>query len=90
MTLPPDLATPLIAVVIAGTLLGFLRIVGFAYYNQVMWHNLKIQVHELRIKQQQRLLELALGELGDRDEGDVEIVGSVGPDDAGDAVADAA
>ena len=88
MSLPPDLALPLIDLIIAGTLLGFLRVVGFAYYNHVMWHNLKIEVHELRIKQQQKLLELALGELTDRDDstmGDVEVAGTITPETAADA-----
>ena len=90
MSLPPDLAVPLIAVVIAGTVLGFLRVIGFAYYNHVMWHNLRIQVHELRLRQQQRLHELALAELEDHDVDIVtaDVAGTISAAD--DAVADAA
>jgi len=54
----PDNIWFYVAAIAAWLVLGCLRIIGFEYYNAVLWHNLKIQVHNLRRQQQQRLREL--------------------------------
>ncbi len=66
MMIPPDIAHALIALLIAGCVLAFLRVTGFAFYNAVIWHNLKIEVHQMRISQQKKLYEMAVVELDDR------------------------
>jgi hypothetical protein len=44
---------------IAGLLvLACLRTIGCAYYNAVLWHNLKVDVRNLQIEQKRRLKEL--------------------------------
>jgi hypothetical protein len=44
---------------IAGLLvLACLRTIGHAYYNAVLWHNLKVEVQNLQIEQKRRLKEL--------------------------------
>jgi hypothetical protein len=53
-----DLAWVLIVVIAAWMVLGCLKAIGYGYYNAVLWHNLRIQVHNLRIEQKRRLTEL--------------------------------
>ena len=47
-----------IGLVIATAIFGCLRVIGYEYYNAVLWHNLRIEVHRLRNEQQQRLQEM--------------------------------
>ncbi len=65
MTLSPETAWILIGLVIAGTMLAILRVTGFAYYNSVVWHNLRVEVHRLRIAQQRRMYDMAMGVLSE-------------------------
>ena len=75
-----DLAWFLIALIMAWLVLGCLKAIGYGYYNAVLWHNLKIQVHQLRNEQKRRLQELddpvPTGDLASG-ESDVIIVGPV-------------
>ncbi len=59
----PDNLWIYVAAIAAWLVLGCLRTIGFEYYNVVKWHNLKVEVHKLRLKQEQRLKNLqAVGE----------------------------
>jgi hypothetical protein len=57
-SLNADLAWVLIIAIAAWMVLGCLKAIGYGYYNAVLWHNLRIQVHDLRIEQKRRLTEL--------------------------------
>jgi hypothetical protein len=56
--LSADLVWFLIALIMAWLVVGCLKAIGYGYYNAVLWHNLKIQVHKLQIEQKRRLREL--------------------------------
>lgn len=58
MDLLPAPTTLAIIAVIVITILSCLRVIGHEYYNAVLWHNLKIEVHRLRIKQQRKMEEM--------------------------------
>ena len=48
----------LVALIIVGFALGALRVVGYEYYNAVMWHNLRVKVQHLRQDQDRRMRSL--------------------------------
>ncbi|MHC5113682.1 MAG: hypothetical protein ACYTGP_04555 [Planctomycetota bacterium] len=78
----PDLASPtivwfMIALVITWFAIGTLKVIGYEYYNAVLWHNLRIQVQDLRREQKQKISRLQ------RDQGE-----APAPRDRGRAVAD--
>lgn len=60
----------LIAIVLIITVVGCLRVIGFAYYNAVVWHNLKVEVQQLRVEQRRQIAELMDNELAARTDGD--------------------
>jgi cell wall-associated NlpC family hydrolase len=47
-----------VAFIAALLVLACLRAIGHAYYNAVLWHNLKVEVQNLQIEQKRRLKEL--------------------------------
>ncbi|MCP3905906.1 MAG: hypothetical protein GY715_19960 [Planctomycetes bacterium] len=61
---PSNLVWVLIALVIAWFALGYLRVIGYEYHNAVLWHNLRVQVQNLRHDQNRRLKRIELNESG--------------------------
>jgi len=48
-----------IGAIIAAVILASLRVVGYDYYNAVLWHNLRIQVQRMRQAQADQVRQLA-------------------------------
>jgi hypothetical protein len=58
----PDNLWLFVAFIAALLVLACLRTIGYAYYNAVLWHNLKVEVRNLQIEQKRRLKQLERAE----------------------------
>lgn len=47
-----------LGIVLAIFCIACLRVIGHEYYMAVCWHNLKVEVHRLRIEQHERIQQL--------------------------------